>query len=166
MFKECDFLFCWPTGAREDDDWDVAVHCMRSLGYRRIGHTNFLSYALDESHPSRHLATNLDPEPFPTYPEGINPGRHKILWTICKKSPSSTLDIFNKMPARTDWHAPDELGFTGIHIAAQKAQPSGQPWNATVEEQARGGCSCGSCRQGVLSPYMSVYLQGTYIQLA
>ena len=97
---------------------------VRSLGYRLVGRTDVVAYAMDEDHPSRHLAQNLDPSPLPI-PNRARPLQYSTpaCTVIDKYTSKDAVRILNKFPVDTDWNEREKDGVAPLHLAAKLIAP-------------------------------------------
>lgn len=114
-----------------------AVAFWRSLGYRRVGSTQFLCLAADSNHPSRKLAAIDDYDP-PVRNDTVEDGRdfkdaYPVHYCIAH---SSDTDVVSFLEQRllafpvidTSWRIVDHEGRTIVHVASECTKPHTLRW--------------------------------------
>jgi GNAT superfamily N-acetyltransferase len=117
-----------------DGQRHIAQLFLRSVGFRRIGWTEWFALAGDEEHPCHSLPADQDfdpPRTLPSIPDSIMNTLMRDLKTI--ETDEARLDAIQKalggcMPDDSAWTATDVEGNTLLHLLANSDNPTSVKW--------------------------------------
>lgn len=121
------------TRAIIDREEDVAELFLRSLGFRRIGSSDWFALAGDGSHPCHTLSIADDYDSPVPAPRAIFPNIEPLFESLERLEDEACLKVLqdflqNQGSGQSQWAATDDGGNTLLHIAGLRGKPECVKW--------------------------------------